>query len=58
MMQYVIATGYHKDGLEETNFLRSYADSYWILATVIPLSHNANGYPFSAKYYFYRITQP
>jgi hypothetical protein len=53
-----VATGYHTDAFDEHNFLNSYANSGWILSTVLPLSQNANGYPFAAKYYFYRITQP
>jgi hypothetical protein len=51
-------TEYHKEAWDEQNFLNKYANSGWILTTVIPLSHNANGYPFYAKYYFYRVTQP
>jgi len=56
MIDQHVVTEYHKDAWDERKFLNSFADSGWILSTVLPLSQNPNGYPFSAKYYFYRIT--
>lgn len=58
MIDQCVVTEYHREAWDEHLFLNGYASSGWILSTVIPLSHNANEYPFSAKYYFYRITQP
>lgn len=58
MIEQCFITEYHKEAWDEHNFLNKYANSGWILTTVIPLSHIANGYPFYAKYYFYRVTQP